>query len=200
MCNARRFVVVCWMFLLAPGVQAQQVDTGGAQPAAEQFGMMPPYRERIARSRPVAELSVRDVVEQTIRANLDLVLERYNRLLTRVRVVATEGFYDPTIGLSSTFGENTSPQTAAPGDRRVPGETVRTSAFGPTLRQNLVGGGSLAASVTTNVSETSSLTPTVNPSYSSVFSASMTQPLLRGLVRTAIDRQVKNGRIDVDIS
>ena len=43
------------------------------------------------------------------------------------------------------------------------------------------------------------LVPVVNPSFASVFNASVTQPLMRGFVRTAIDRQLKNGRLDIDI-
>lgn len=198
MTDARRLTL--WILLLAPGgLQAQPAQTPGSRPASEEFPPAPPYIERVARERPVTTLGVREVVERTVRANLDLLIERYNQMLTRQKVVASQGFYDPTLSLSSSVGAATNPLTAAPGDARVPGETVETSSFGPTLRQNLFGGGSLTATMTNSYSQTSSQTPTVNPSFASVFSASATQPLLRGFVRTATDRLVKNGRFDVDI-
>jgi outer membrane protein TolC len=183
---------------------AARADAQGIQnpetPRPEEFAPTPPYIERIARDRPIMRLSVREVVEQTVQGNLDLVIERYNQLLSRQRLVATEGFYDPALSFASSLGEATNPLTAAAGDTRVPGETLRTSGFSPSLRQNLLGGGTVTAGVTNSYSQTSSSAPTVNPAFSSAFSAVVTQPLLRGFVRTATDRQVKNGRLDVDLA
>ncbi len=191
---------LCWMLLLAAGgLRAQPAPTPGSRQVSEEFPLALPYIERVARERPVTTLGVREVVERTVRANLDLVIERFNQLVTRQRVVASQGFYDPSFTLTSSVGDATNPLTAARGDTRIPGENVQTSAFGPTLRQNLVGGGSLTAGVTNNYNQTSSVTPTVNPTFASVFSASATQPLVRGFIRTATDRLVRNGRLDVDI-
>ena len=195
-----RAVLLCGALVLAPGALLAQPAVPPAPPsAADAYRMAPPYIERVGRERSVTMLGVKDVVERTVRANLDLALERYNQLLVRQRVVASQGFYDPSLGLSSSVGKARNPLTAAPGDLQIPGELVDTSAFGPTLKQNLVGGGSLSAGVTNNYSQTSSLVPILNPSFTSAFSASVTQPLLRGFVRTAIDRQLRNGRLDVDI-
>lgn len=197
-----RAVMLCGVLaIVQAGLQAQpaQAPAPAAPPAAEAFPIAPPYIDRVGRERPLTRLGVKDVVDRTLRANLDLVLERYNQQLYRQRVVASQGFYDPALSLASSLGKATNPLTAAPGDGRIPGETIDTSAFGPTLKQNLTGGGSLSASVTNNFSQTTSLVPVVNPSFTSVFNASVTQPLLRGFVRTAIDRQLKNGRLDIDI-
>jgi outer membrane protein len=199
MIRGRVLVSVFMLAAAATAVSAQAIQSAET-PRGEAFAPTPPYIERIARDRPIARMSVRDVVEQTVRANLDLVLERYNQLLARQRLVATEGFYDPSVTLASSLGQATNPLTASPGDIRVPGETIQTSGFGPTIRQNVLGGGVVSAGVTNSYSQTSSLVPTVNPSFSSVFSASVTQPLLRGFVRTATDRQAKNGRLDITIS
>jgi len=197
--RARPLASAFMLAAAATAVSAQAIQSADT-PRGEEFAPTPPYIERIARDRPIARMSVRDVVEQTVRANLDLVLERYNQLLARQRLVATEGFYDPNVTLASSLGQATNPLTASPGDIRVPGETIQTSGFGPTIRQNVLGGGVVTAGVTNSYSQTSSLAPTVNPSFSSVFNASVTQPLLRGFVRTATDRQVRNGRLDITIS
>ena len=199
MIDARRLICGCMLATMSVAVGAQSVQNADA-PRPDEFAPTPPYIERVARDHPIVRLSVREVVAQTVQSNLDLALERYNQLLARQRLVATGGFYDPSLSLASSLGQATNPLTAATGDPRVPGETIHSSGFGPTVRQNIVGGGALSAGVTNSFSQTSSLVPSVNPSFSSVFNASVTQPLLRGFIRTSTDRQVRNGRIDVDIS
>lgn len=196
----RACLIACLVTAAAAVAAAAQSVQNTEPPKAEEFKPTPPYIERLPPGQPITRLSVKDVVDQTVRANLDLVLERYNQLLARQRLVAAQGFYDPSLSLSSSIGEATNPLIAATGDTRVPGETVQTSGFGPSIRQNIIGGGTVAAGITSSYSETSSLAPSVNPAFSSVFSASLTQPLLRGFVRTATDRQVRNGRLDVALS
>src|SRR5689334_13866406 len=122
---------VCVLGLVSAGLSAAQDPM--APPAATEFPVAPPYRERIARERPVLEMTVRDVITRLGQVNLDLVIERYNQLLARERVVASLGFYDPTVGFSTSANSNINPLTAAAGDLSIPSETVRGSAFTPSL-------------------------------------------------------------------
>jgi len=165
-----------------------------------EFPPTPPYAEAVAQQRPLWRLAVAEVVDRAFHNNLDLSIERYNQLLARERVRGTLGYYDPLVSVSGNVGTAKNPLTAAPGESQIPIETIRTSGFTPSLKQNLFGGGTATATLTNGISLTSSLTPTVNPSYTSGFSAAITQPLLRGFGATAIDRQIGSGRLDVNIA
>ena len=196
------FSLVSLVFLAAIPVRAQS----GQPPAPPQavpdveFPPTPPYVETAAQQRPLWRLAVAEVVDRAFHNNLDLTIERYNQLLARERVRGALGFYDPLVGLTSNVGTANNPLTAAPGDSRIPTETINTSGFTPSIRQNLIGGGTATATLTNSQSLTSSLSPTVNPLFASGFSASITQPLLRGFAATAIDRQVSTSRFDVNIA
>ena len=170
-----------------------------AVPAVE-FPPTPPYVETAAQQRPLWRLAVAEVVDRAFHNNLDLTIERYNQLLARERVRGALGYYDPLVSFSSNVGTANNPLTAVPGDSQIPVETVKTSGFTPSIKQNLIGGGTATATLTNSQSLTTSLTPTVNPSFASGFSASITQPLLRGLGATSIGRQVGSNRLDVNIA
>jgi outer membrane protein TolC len=201
--------------VLARGVLFVSMVSLGAGPAGAQTGPpvpppqavptmefppTPPYVETVALQRPLWRLAVAEVVDRAFHNNLDLTIERYNQLLARERVRGVSGFYDPLVSFSSNAGTANNPLTAAPGDSQIPAETVKTSGFTPSIRQNLIGGGTATAALTNSQSLTSSLTPTVNPAFASGFSASITQPLLRGFGATLIDRQIGSGRLDVNIA
>ena len=170
-----------------------------AVPAVE-FPSTPPYVEAVAQQRPLWRLGVAEVVDRAFHNNLDLTIERYNQLLARERVRGALGYYDPLVSVSSNAGTANNPLTASPGDSRIPMEPVKTSGFTPSIRQNLIGGGTATAALTNSQSLTSSLTPTVNPSFASGFTTTVTQPLLRGFVATSIGRQVGSNRLDVNIA
>lgn len=201
---AARVLVCGGLLAVGPAGAVAQVPASAAvqvpRTPSEEFPPVPSYLERVTRERPVLSLSIADVVDRTMHSNLDIVIERYNQVLARQRLVGTRGFYDPSIALSAGLGTAINPLTPAAGDTSVPTETIDTSSFGPSVRQNLVGGATVSAGVSNTFSQTSSVSPTVNPAYGSVFSASVTQPLLRGFVYTATDRLVKNGALDVTIS
>ena len=198
-----RLVVIgslVWSAANAAWAQPAQPPASTQGADAAEFPPTPPYEELVAQQRPLLRLAVGDVVDRAFHSNLDLTIERYNQLLARQKVVGALGYYDPLVSLSSTMGTAINPLTAAPGDSRIPSETINTSGFAPSVRQNLLGGGTVTASLTNSQSLTNSVTPTINPSFASGFSTSITQPLLRGLFATSIDRQVDSGRLDINIA
>lgn len=190
----RRMIAIGWIVWAVAGAAAAQT------PDAPEFPPSPPYEEAVAQQRPLWRLSVGDVVDRAFHNNLDLTIERYNQLLARQRVVGSRGFYDPLVSLTSNVGTAINPLTAPAGDTRIPAETINSSGFSPSVRQNLIGGGTVTAGLTNSQSLTSSLAPAVNPAFASGFTTSVTQPLLRGLFATSIDRQLDSGRLDVNIA
>ncbi len=200
-----RSTVFCSLLMFVAGPLRAQPGQPASPPRAQEaadreFPPTPPYVEAVARQRPLWNLAVSEVVDRAFSSNLDVTIERYNQLLVRQRVVGTLGYYDPLFSLSGNMGTARNPLTAAPGDPAIPSEIVNTSGVVPSLRQNLIGGGTVNAALTNTQSLTSSLTPTVNPSFASGFSAAITQPLLRGFAATSIDRQVASSRLDVRIA
>ena len=193
MTRGRRFAIGWMVSLVARAAAAQTPD-------APEFPPSPPYEEAAAQQRPLWRLSVGELVDRAFHNNLDLTIESYNQLLARQRVVGSLGYYDPVVSLTSSMGTAINPLTAPAGDARIPSETINTSGFSPSVRQNLFGGGTVTAALTNSQSLTSSVTPTINPAFASGFSTSATQPLLRGLFATSVDRQVNSGRLDVQLA
>ena len=201
---ARILLCVTLAAPLAAAAFAQQPPpaSGVAATQAVEFEPTPPYAERAAARGPVLALSARDVVERALRSNLDLMIERYTQQLSRQRVVAAQSFYDPAVSLATTVNSATNPvlTSALLGAAAIPSETVDTSGFGPALRQNLPGGGNVAAALTSNRTRTTSASALMNPAFSSLFSLAVTQPLLRGFVRTLAERQISVFRLDEEIA
>lgn len=203
-CRLVPAVVAFVALSIAPAAVARGQDVPQIKPPSpdrpDEYAHTIPYVDAVGRQRSLLRLTVADVVERTLNSNLDIAIERYSRQLALQRLVSTRGFYDPVVGLSANLGSTRNPLNAGPGDTTIPFDTIEASGFGPSLRQNFLGGGVLTATVAANRSQTTSLTPTVNPSYGSTVNASLSQPLLRGFVHTATDRLVKNGALDVDIA
>lgn len=196
-------LAVLVMSALAPAAVARGQDVPATPPSQDrpqEYAHTIPYVDAVGRQQPLLHLTVSDVVARTLDNNLDIVIERFNRELALQRLVSTRGFYDPTVGFGASLGSTRSSLNAGPGDTAIPFDTIDASGFGPSLRQNLLGGGTVTAAVSASRSQTTSVTPTVNPTYGSTLNASLTQPLLRGFLHTATDRLVKNGVLDVEIA
>lgn len=168
--------------------------------AAQEFAPTPPYLDQVSRRGPVIAMSIDDVVQRAVRNNLDVLIERFNLDLAREKLVGARGGYDPTFSLTSTVAATTNPLSAASGSATIPNELVESIAGLSSVRQTFPGGTSAALSVNGQRTATTNTSSLLTPSFGSVLTASITQPLLRGFLRTATGRQVDLADADTAVA
>jgi outer membrane protein TolC len=201
----RRVCLALCAWMLVAGVEAggQTPVAPAAPPAAareQAFAPTLPYEERITRDRRVQRMTSREAVELALRNNLDMAIERYNEQLARQRLNAARGYYDPSVSLTASRSSAASPLTGSSGGTAIPSDQIDVTAYSPGVKQNIPGGGSASVSLLSTRTGTSSTVPTLNPVVSSSLGASLTQPLLRGFLVTAADRQIDLARIDAELA
>ena len=159
------------------------------------------YVERVRRQGAVLELSLKDAIRLALTNNLEITIEDFNQELDRERSVTTRGFFDPILnfrfGLQSSETLSTNLLTAGAAETFI----VDGFVWDQSVDQNVPGGGRLNASFGNNRRATNDNTfSTINPEFASDFSLGFTQPLWRGFLRTATDRELKLINLDSEIS
>ena len=159
------------------------------------------YVERVSRQGAVMELSLKGAIRLALTNNLEIAIEDFNEELNRERSVTTQGFYDPILnfrfGLQSSETLSTNLLTAGAAETFI----VDGLVWDQSVDQNVPGGGRLNASFGNNRRATNDDTfSTINPEFASDFSLGFTQPLWRGFLRTATDRELKLINLDSEIS
>ena len=149
-------------------------------------------------TRPVLELSLDDAVKRTLENNADIAVERYNPESSDYNVRQLKGYYEPY--LISTIGDRsqTLPATNAfTGAERL--NNKRTPTTSAPL-QAIPTGGTFELDFNNNRQATNSIFSTFNPSFTSNFNLSLTQPLLRNLKVDSTRYQIKVAKKSHEIS
>jgi outer membrane protein TolC len=86
-----------------------------------------PAESRAVAVEKVIALGIDDTVARALEANLDIVVERYNKDIREAELLSAEGIFDPTIRLELSYEEDEIPQTTREGLASQAGtaETVR---------------------------------------------------------------------------
>jgi outer membrane protein TolC len=130
-----------------------------------------------AQERPSLELSLDDAVEQALKNNVTIAVQRFEPEMDAQSVRAARGAYDPifTSNLSRTSAK--SPSTNVFSGATKLDQTLGIFNFG--VRQALPTGGSLGVTFNNERDTSNSIYQLYNPSYNSSFKLQLTQPLLR---------------------
>lgn len=195
-----RVIVAFWVAAAATPTFAQAPALAPTSGATQEFAPTPPYLEQVARRGPVVRMSVTEVVERAYRNNLDVLIEGYNVNLAGEKVIAARGAYDPILSFTSTLASATNPLTAPSGAATIPTELVETASGLSSIRQTLPGGTSASITVNGQRVSTTNTSSLLTPSFGSTLTAAVTQPLLRGFIRTASERQVDLAALDTQVA
>lgn len=147
---------------------------------------------------PVLDLSLDEAVKRTLANNADIAVEKFNPQSSEESVRQLRAFYEPY--LTSTLSQNsaTSPATNAfSGAEKVNSDTF-TYNFG--AAENLPTGGAAQVTFNNNRQTTNSVFTTFNPSFSSRFNLSLSQPLLRNFAIDSNRYQIKVAKKNREIS
>jgi outer membrane protein TolC len=153
----------------------------------------------IERGAPL-ELSAQQAIELALRSNLDVRIERYTLDVNRLRILGAKGFYDPTVSFSTNATSADAPVTSVlQGNSSITNLITTSQGFTSTVQQNLFTGGSLSVQLTNSRNTTNDAFSFVNPLFSSNLNLTLQQPLLRGLVRNPLRRQLRILNLDARI-
>ena len=153
-------------------------------------------------NRPVVALSLDDAIELALDRNLDISVQRLNPQAFDLSLVGLRAVYRPTLTSTVSRGSRTSPSRstisgAAVGTGIVAGTTTYNGGFSQLLPW---GGGSLSATLNNAKATTTSRTALVNPTFSTNWSATYTQPLLRDFRIDNTRQQLVITKLNQDIS
>jgi outer membrane protein TolC len=153
----------------------------------------------LAPGAPAMDLTLDEALALALEQNLDIAVERLTPRTYELALESLQGTYRPL--LSSTIGQNL--QTQLPTNQLVGGARVEndigTYNFG--LAQAVPWrGGSYSVSFNNRRQDSNSAFVTFDPQYNATFSASYTQPFVRGFKLDATRQQLRITQINRDIS
>jgi outer membrane protein len=173
----------------------------GVEPA---IATAPPSAQTVAGQgdRPTVRLSLDDAIKLALDRNLDISVQRLNPQTFDYALASLQAIYKPT--LTSTVSQFSQVQ---PANQTTSGGVVGTgidrgsTTYNGGVSQSLRwGGGNVSVALNNSRGTTSSLTQLFNPEYSSNWSATYTQPLLRNFKTDSNRQQLVVTKLNQDIS
>jgi outer membrane protein TolC len=151
---------------------------------------------------PKLALTLEDAVKLTLERNLDIAVQRLNPEISDLAVATARAAYFPS--LTSTLltqGQTTASTNSIAGGAAAVGVTNDAANWNGGLAQNLRWGGGNYNLALNNTRATSTSTVSLyNPSYTPLWSAQFTQPLLRNFSTDSNRQQLQVSRLNRDIS
>ena len=151
-----------------------------------------------AQEKPIKSLTMADVIEQTLKNNLDLQIEMSNPEIAKALWDKSRAMFIPTLTLGFTKTSKTTPSASI--ITGVDIEKPDSVSFGFNLSQKLLLGGSLDISLQNSRNSTNSRDVNINPRYFSQLQFNLAQPLLKSFGLTATKRSITVARNSRDIS
>jgi outer membrane protein TolC len=151
---------------------------------------------------PKVAMTLEEAVKLALDRNLDIAVQRLNPEISDLAISTVQSAYLPTLTstLSTQSQDNASTNTISGGTAASVIENG-TTLFNGGLTQSLRrGGGSYTVTLNNTKSTTSSLINLFNPSYTPLWSAQYTQPLLRGFRTDSNRQQLVVTKLNRDIS
>jgi outer membrane protein TolC len=180
--------------------EAARIAAGGqtSTPTTAQLG----GQTTPATSGPKMPLTLEDAVKLTLERNLDIAVQRLNPEISDLGIATARAAYFPA--LTSTLlaqGQTTASTNSIGGGAAAVGVTNDAANWNGGLAQNLrYGGGSYSLTLNNTRATSTSTVSLYNPSYTPLWSAQFTQPLLRNFATDSNRQQLQVSRLNRDIS
>ncbi|MCM3878796.1 MAG: TolC family protein [Vicinamibacterales bacterium] len=154
-------------------------------------------------SRPRVALTLDEAVKRALEQNLDIAVQRINLQTFDVSLASLRSVYSPTLTSTLSTQTNKSASNSTISGAQNTGDTITSSnvQFNGGIQQQVAWhGGSFSAQLNNNRQTTTSLNSLYNPSYTPVWSATYTQPLLRNFSTDSTHQQILVTKINQEIS
>ena len=143
-------------------------------------------------------LSLNDAIIRTLSNNVSIAIESFNSKVKKETITESLSEFDATLGLELSTGRKTQQLASAfSSPNRMENDNDN---WDLSLSQKLVTGANYQFDFTNNRNKTNSATAGLNPSYSSEFQLSLTQPLLKNFGIDLNKRNIHIAKNEVDIS
>jgi len=147
-------------------------------------------------------LTIEDAVKLALDRNLDIAVQRLNPEINDLSIATARAAFFPS--LTSTVlaqGQTTASTNSIAGGAAAAAVTNDAANWNGGLTQNLRwGGGNYSLSLNNTRSTSTSLVSLYNPSYTPLWNAQLTQPLLRNFSTDANRQQLQITKLNRDIS
>jgi outer membrane protein TolC len=166
----------------------------------DNFPPSKPWVAQLAEKGPARQITLHDALLASLMHNVDIEVEGYGIDLARQSTVNARSYFDPQLGVNVSGLSTNVPVTNILQTGGYGSQITHSSTLSPNIQQNLPGGGT--ATLTLNMARNSSNGDfvIVNPSFSSSLGLTITQPLWRGFLRTAAERQIVISRLGEQMS
>ncbi len=151
-----------------------------------------------AQEQQIKSLTLNEVIEQTLKNNLDLQIEMSNPEIARALLDKNKAMFIPSLTLGFTKTSNTTPSASIVTGVDI--EKPDSFEFGFGLIQKMPFGGNLDITLQNSRNSTNSLDVNINPRYFSQLQFALTQPLLKDFGLTATKRNIYISRNNRDKS
>lgn len=143
-------------------------------------------------------LSLKDAIIRALSNNVSIAVESFNSKVKKETIMESLSEFDATLGLEFSTGRKTQQLASAfSSPNRMANDNNN---WDLSLSQKLVTGAKYQFDFTNNRNKTNSKTAGLNPSYSSEFQLSLTQPLLKNFGIDLTKRNIHIAKNEVDIS
>ncbi len=143
-------------------------------------------------------LSLNDAIIRALSNNVSIEVESFNSKVKKETIIDSLSEFDATLGLELSTGRKTQQLASAfSSPNRMENDNDN---WDLSLSQKLVTGANYQFDFTNNRNKTNSATAGLNPSYSSEFQLSLTQPLLKNFGIDLNKRNIHIAKNEVDIS
>ncbi|MCZ6508049.1 MAG: TolC family protein, partial [Acidobacteria bacterium] len=143
-------------------------------------------------------LSFEQAIEIALQRNLELIVQRYNDVESRLDLDQSFGIYDLVATAELSGFDETSPSASNLDGADVNTSEGQTWNFG--LSQLVKTGGTVSLDFNNRRVETNSFFSTLNPSFRTDFDLSFRQPLLRDMGQQFTERTIQIARTNREIS
>ena len=143
-------------------------------------------------------LSLNDAIIRALSNNVSIAVESFNSKVKKETIIDSLSEFDATLGLELSTARKTQQLASAfSSPNRMENDNDN---WDLSLSQKLVTGANYQFDFTNNRNKTNSATAGLNPSYSSEFQLSLTQPLLKNFGIDLNKRNIHIAKNEVDIS
>ena len=142
----------------------------------------------LAQEQPIKSLTLADVIEQTLKNNLDLQIEMSNPEIARALKDKSAAIFIPTFSVNYNRTSMSTPSSSVFTGADI--EKTDSGSLNFTLSQRLLLGGNLDITLDNSRNTTNSRFSQINPRYGSQMRFNLTQPLLKDFGLTATKRSI----------
>jgi outer membrane protein len=150
-------------------------------------------------------LSLSDATKMALRNNLDIAIQETNEDLSKLKLAALRGNYDPTLSGNLSLTGNKQANTSSYQSSSGTFNTSKNLSWDYSFKKNfsfdgIFGGSSFSASWSNRRVTTDQLSSIYNPSYSTQASVSFTQPLLRNRLIDSTRGNIQLANLDLNVT